>query len=395
MSIPDEFRPVVGPSLMFGVMMLAGQFLVVVTPSIRIILDLDPGPFGWLLSSWLVSGTAGSLIAGWLADRRHINATVRGMALLASVSFAICALQPAYAVYATGFALIGLGFSGVGTLCNVAVARSCPTNSRQAITWLQITAAVGGLVGPVAWAAVLEGLQSAGLGIVVAVRVGFIAAGAISLGTLPLMLAHPLPNMPDTTAGTGQKSSHGSIFGTGFIVICVFVALHTGADNGMFVWLPDFIERHYQPLAFPAAWVISAYSGAYLVGRLALTTVSSRVNDLTILGVAPVFASICVIVAFQSESQYVLTIAYIVAGLAMSVHYPAILSHIGREFPHATGRLMAVAGAVSGFASFVVPPAIGYVGEASGTMRAGMMLPAAMLLLLAGTAWLARARARG
>jgi fucose permease len=125
-----------------------------------------------------------------------------------------------------------------------------------------------------------------------------------------------------------------------------------------------------------------------------LVSLPERIGDLTLLGIASGVGAILSMLAFRSESQYELTILYTLAGVAMSIDYPSIMAHIGKEFPHATGRVMALAGAVSGGAGFLVPPAMGYVGELTGSMVAGMMLPVAMLAALSVTAFAWRRRLR-
>nr|HQI77169.1 hypothetical protein [Candidatus Latescibacterota bacterium] len=53
-----------------------------------------------------------------------------------------------------------------------------------------------------------------------------------------------------------------------------------------------------------------------------------------------------------------------------------------------TGSALAITGAASAGASLLVPPLVGYISEATGSLVTAMMLPPALLLLLALLAFL-------
>jgi MFS transporter, NNP family, nitrate/nitrite transporter len=389
-------RPVVVPALLLGTAVFSGQILVIVSPGIRTQLSLDPAPFGWLLSAWVVAGAFGALAAGWFADRGYTNQAVFILVAMVVAAYWACALPANYWLYMVSFVMIGAGGAGLATIANVAVARAYRTEgTRRGITWLQLLTAAAGMAGPIAWAIAFNRMEDAGLALDRRISTGFLAAGFVILASLIAPILSPLPGREkprNAESGDAAPAAGPPLAAIALIVVLVF--LHTGADNGMYVWLPDFVERNYSPLNIPAAWMISAFSGAYLIGRLALTTLSDRVGDLTLLTIAPALACVFSALAFTSNSDYLLAVFYVLAGLAMSVDYPSILAHIGRNYPDSAGRLMAIAGVVSGVAGFVVPPAMGYVGEAFGTMRAGMLVPSVMLGILAVVSFVARARRR-
>jgi len=380
------------PALLVSVTSFAAQCVIVASPMLRDILGLSEAALGWLLSMSLVTGMFGSLLGGWLADRGLGRLTAIASLALATLSYGLCALAPSYARYLVAAALIGVGNYAVSTVANVAVIRANAGGARRALTWLMLIAAGTGMAAPVAWATVLSLLSKTALGAPGAVQVAFLVS-AIACGlTLPVVLAGKLHGggpAPVPAAGSPVR-----IGGPALVMVCVFVGLHTSADNGMYVWLPDFASRRFDPSPFPIAWILSGYSGAYLVGRLVLTTLPERVDDLALLGAAAAVGAVLCVLAFRSGSQYALASLYVVAGLSLSVDYPSILAHIGRQFPHAAGRVVAIGGAVSGGASFLVPPLMGYLGDAAGTMVAGMMLPPILLATLSLSALLWRAYLR-
>ena len=396
-SAPSGTRIVMTFCVVLGITGGAAQYIVIVSPSIRTLLDLRADAFGWLLSSWLVLGVAGSLAGGWLADRGYLRITALASVVLIGLSYGFCALPPSYARYLIGIALTGLGNSALGTIGNVAVMRMHPLGARRALTWLLLSSAGAGMAAPPVWAMLISRLAGSSLGLQGAVQVLFLVSGMLCLLSLFFIAAHPLPETrpPSPSHGEGDRTpdpaGFRSVVGWPLVSICLFTTLHVGADNGIFLWLPDFAQRRFNPSPFPVAWILSGFSGAYLVGRFTLIHLPDRWRDLTLLGAAAGLGSILVFAAFRSESQYMLAALYIMAGLAMSADYPSILSHVGQVFPHATGRVMAIVGAVSSAASVLVPPLMGYIGMATGTMVAGMMLPALMLAALSASAFSWRA----
>ncbi len=379
------------PAAMLATTSFCFQYVFVASPHIRDALLLSEGDLGWLLSSMFLAGMPGSLVCGWLADAGHTRLALVGSATVVVAGFAVCALPPSYILYLSGTATMGFGLHGLSTLCNTIVVRECAGETRRAVTVLQISAAAAGAISPVLWAWAIEWASGSGMSAAATIQTLFAIGAAGCALVLPVSFRIGVgtrPNAPDKPSGSKLAG------GVGLAMVCIFVALHTGADNALYVWAPDFATRRFDPSPFPVAWIISAFSGAYLVGRLVLVSLPERIGDLTLLGIASGLGAVLSLFAFQSESQYVLTLLYTLAGVAMSIDYPSIMAHIGRQFPHSTGRVMALAGAVSGGAGFLVPPAMGYIGEMTGNMVAGMMLPVAMLATLSAAAFVWRWRVR-
>ncbi len=380
-------------SVALGLVFGSAQYVLIVSPTLRTLLNLSAGAFGWLLGSWVGPGVIGSLVGGWLADRGHLRRAAYGSTILLGLSYGLCALPPAYPIYLTGIALTGFSNAALATIANVAVARAYPLGARRALTWLQASIPAAVMTTPPIWAWLISRLSETTLGVQGAVRVLFVAAGVCCLLALAVIAARPLPEANPPAKGPDEASPPRrprSLLGWPLVMVCLFMTLHGAADNGAYLWMPDFVERRFNPSPFPAAWILSGFSGAYLVGRLALVQAPDRWRDLTLVTIAAGGGAAFFVIAFRSTSQYSLAALYVVAGLFMSVDYPSILSHIGQTFPHATGRVMAITSSVSQGVSVFLPPLMGYVGELTGTMVAGMMIPAAMLGTLSVSAFLWR-----
>ena len=392
--------------------MCSGAYILVASPYFRDILNLQPEALGLLLSAPLISGVAGTLLGGWLADSPRPRASIFGGFAVVVTGYLLCAVPPVYNVYMetlggmtvvmtrpslpllfTGNFLVGMGFALIATIINVVITRLYPEGSRRYLTWYQVAISAVGMVALPAWDALHRVTMNSAIGLGGTGMQTLFFAAALLCGTsvLPL-LREKLPVATRTEGDSERKPGITVFLSVPFLIVCVFVSLHVGADNGIALWIPDFVTRTFDPPEFPPAWILSAYSGAYFVGRLILANLPERWNDLTIICISAGFGGLLNIIAFQSGNQYVLTAMYTMAALVMSADYPSILAYTGRQFPESTGRIMAVSGAVGSAVSFGMPPFIGYIGKVTGSMVTGMMLPAGMLLTLSLLAFVWRIR---
>jgi MFS family permease len=386
-----------------AIQMFCSQYVVVISPHLRELLRLTPDALGLILSAPLVSGIVGTLIGGWLADRPRLRLSASAMILLPVIGYAIVAWPPAYSVQYDGFGtqslvmtqpgfsivFTGLVFAGAGmagffTLANVVITRVYSESSRRALSWFQLSAAASGIIAPIAWDEVSTWLIGTQLGEDGrSMQVVFVALAIGCATVIPLLASREMPDPPAKKVETARTTTP-TLPWVPLIAACLFISLHTASDNGIFFWIPDFIANRFDPAQFPAAWILSAYSAAYFVGRLVLTRLPDEWDDLIIIAVASSLGGILTFLAFRSTNQYLLAALYTSAGLCMSMNYPALISHIGKQFPQATGRIMAISGSAGSMVSFALPPLMGYIGRVGGSSTADMTLPSIMLMALSG-----------
>jgi len=371
--------------------------VLIVSPTLRRLLSLDTGAFGWLLASWMALGIAGSLLGGWLSDQGHLRAAAYGACALLVASYGLCALPPtmghSYSRYIAGLALTGLANATLSTVGNVALTRAFPLGARRALTWLQVSVSAAGMVAPPVWGWLLVRLTDSRLGAGGAVQALFCVAAAACLGAFFVLYRRPLPETArsavERTSARHESERSRSIFGLPLLAVVAFTTLHSAADNGAFLWVPDFVEGRFAPTPFPVAWILSGISAAYVVGRLVLVNLPDRWRDLTVLTTSSGLGAVFLFFAFRSASEHNLAALYITGALFLSADYPSVMAHIGQLFPKSTGRVMAIAGGVAQAGSVLVPPLMGYLGQAAGTMVAGMTVPPLMFgtLSLCAFAW--------
>jgi fucose permease len=361
----------------------------------RRVLDLRADAFGLLLSISLGVGILGSLAAGWLADKGYLKHAFWGGFVCLLFSYAVCALPPAYATYLMAFAFLGLANSGLLTLTSVAVARAYPDGARKALTFAMILHSIPGVIGPPLWEILLNHSESA-VGTAGALRIVFFTALGVCAVAAVVFTAFPLSESvteekKPAAQGTGEA---GTVWGPPLLIVCIFAALHAGAYNSMYSWIPEFTKRTFAPNPFPVSWILSGVSLSYIAGRIILLRVPDRLPDLKLIIAASAIGSVLFAVAFASPNQYLLGVLCLIGGLILSVNWPSIISHTAYLFPHASGKAVAFASASAGAMSFVIPPAMGFVAEKTGSLVAGMLLPPLMVAVLSVGAFVWRIRLR-
>ena len=361
----------------------------IVSPHIRDALQLRADAFGLLLSVGLGAGIVGSLSAGWLADRGHMRKTFHAALALLAITYATCSFPPSYARYLIAFTCAGMANTALTTLASVGVTRAYPEGSRKPLTWLLIGYSLAGIVGPPFWGYLFQAFTSVVGGARSLQFVFACALGACALAWAILAL-NPVPAR---VAGTGTKKEDvqpGDIplLGLPLVLVCVFAALHASADNAMFVWIPEFTRAHFSPQPFPSSWILSGVAAAYVLGRLVLLSAPDRLRDLTVITAVAGTSAVLFMLAFNSPNQYLMAGLYVLGGVLLSADYPSIMSYTASMFKRGTGSALAITGAASAGASLLVPPLVGYISEVTGSLVTAMMLPPALLLLLALLAFL-------
>lgn len=361
----------------------------IISPHIREALALRADAFGLLLSVGLGAGIAGSLSAGWLADKGHMRKAFHGALTLLIAAYAVCSFPPSYARYLVAFTCAGVANTALTTLASVAITRAYPQSSRKPLTWQLIGYSLAGIVGPPFWG-YLFGVLELPAGQARALQLIFACALAGCALAWAVMLMNPLPR---EIAGAGEKKESGGdggapLFGLPLVLVCVFASLHASADNAMFVWIPEFTKEQFSPQPFPSAWILSGVAAAYVLGRLALLSAPDRLRDLTVITAVAGTSAVLFMLAFNSPNQYLMAGLYVLGGVLLSADYPSIMSYTASMFKRGTGSALAITGAASAGASLLVPPLVGYISEATGSLVTAMMLPPALLLLLALLAFL-------
>ncbi len=351
----------------------------VLAPTLQAELRLTTGALGALLALGMGGGCVGGLLAGWRAARQGslhaLRATilvcVTGCALVAVGGFVHALLWPALAI-------LGLGSGGAYVAAGGLLASLFPSRRRGSFSGLMVTNAACGIVFPLL-VALLDSLHAGGTLALAWVLAGPHAlAGAALLG-LRHVLARQTEEPPGAHAGLGDRASEGAgRFAVAAIVL--LAAIHGTADGVLYSWMPKLLTERFPSGPFPAGWVLSFYSAAYLTGRLALTFLPDSLGRRTLVVVPGLVAGPLVVLALQAPSMYLLAGGYALASLLYGLEFPSLMGLASQRYPD---RFPTLFGWVSG--TTVVATA-GVWGVGRWAQATGSLTPA---LSVAGCGFLA------
>lgn len=339
----------------------------VLARSLETELGLTAGPLGALLSLGMGGGCVGGLTAGWLADRLDPLRSLRLSVLLCAVGCALAAAAGfAHALLWPALVVVGFGAGGAYVAAGGLLTALFPSRKRGSFSGLMVTNAAAGIVLPPIVAS-LDGLwQRGGLAFQ-----WLLAAPYAAVAMLLLALAIPLGGEPagererqlDRPERAGKRRLE-----PGIVVLIVGLAtIHGTADGVLFNWMPRYLGERFPEGPFPAGWVLSCYSAAYLTGRLALTFLPDHFARRALVVLPGLLAGPMVFAALHAPSMYLVTAGYALASLFYGLEFPALMGLAAQRYPD---RFSTLFGWVSGTTVFAMAGVwgVGRWTEATGAM---------------------------
>lgn len=210
------------------------------------------------------------------------------------------ALAPAWQVFVTAVAVIGVGFGVLVLSLNQLVAYSAGGRRAALLTALNGAYSGGAVAGPILVAAFAASYLS----------LLYVAAAAISLLLVPglMSISGRLP------VASGSPARPGVLV---LIFVCAFM-LYVAIENGTGGWMTS----HLESTGLRSAQAAAATSGFWLAlvtGRLLMTLVPARVQERTIVLTGTALATLALLAA---SIRSIAPIAYLLTGLALAPIFP-------------------------------------------------------------------------
>jgi fucose permease len=311
---------------------------------------IGDGRAGLVFMAMFLAAVAISTLTPLLGRRiGYRNTVALGMALIAA-GVAGCTTSSfplglaAVAVYGCG---IGLAVNG----CNLAIAAISGGASARPLLWLNMCWSIGAMACP----AIVAGLRGAFLPSLAATSLVTALAVAGAAGASrprPKAQAAPFPHF----------------------LFALLLFLYVGIEMSVSGWVSTYATRG----AEARLWAVlpSVFWAAILTGRATAPQLLHRIppRRLAPLGLALGFAGACILLAGSSAA--VMLAGTVLAGLGFAPVYPVIVA----EYADLCGA--AVSGWVlsaAGLGGAVIPPAVGAISTASGSLRIGLSAAVALL----------------
>lgn len=309
----------------------------------------------------------GQFIGAWFATRNlrlsllaGAGLTVVGVAALAWAGFPLAHL---------GFFIAGLGVSAGITAGNVIAGHSSSHRPRT-LALFNVSWSIGAIGCP----ALVHFAGPANTRLFFLVTAAIVAVGGLLTATL-------LP--PRTSDDPITSPVAGSMSALPLAPLLLFAGcmlLYIGNENALGGWLPSFAARS-NPQA-KASTIAMLYWLSELISRLAMAAVAWRVSEIALYraSLTLLLITVFLLILTPHPSLPILMCAAILSGAAIGPVYPLLVAFLLARFATYPwlGRLFASAS----LGGATLPWLTGVVSTHFGGLRAGLLVPAAGILLM-------------
>ncbi|RDB49420.1 MFS transporter [Tsukamurella tyrosinosolvens] len=343
---------------------------------------LDTAQVGWLGSIAPLGMLIGAFAAAALGDRFGRRTTLIGAVAVFSAAMLLCAVAPAYELFATGRFGIGLGAGMLMPTAAAAIVEATPPALRNRMVTVGFAGTcVGGIL-----AGVLSLLLVPSFGF----RAMFWAGAVPAVLLLPLLWRY-FPRHTDapaeaTEAGPAARVS--AVFRAGgvrtTIGFWIAMALCLLLVFGVATWLPKLMQNAGYGLAAALSFLLILNVGA-LAGTLAGGALADRCGIRVVTAAFFLAAGVALLVLTARPPTAVAYVLVLIAGAGttgtqillnayVAAHYPAGCRSAGVGLALGVGRLGAIAGPTYGawiiglgagygwqIAAFAIPALLGAV----------------------------------
>jgi fucose permease len=380
--VTDHTRPSVLP---YAAFVLTGIVTTLLGPLLPVLVGwwaLDDARAGLLFSAQFAGSMAGSVLSSAGMTRIGFRQTMAAGAALMALGVGTLGASD----HLAGTASIGAYGVGLGLIIpatNVYVARAYPGAAASALSLVNFAWGVGA-VGAPAIVALFQRTNN-----VRAFLFALAVALAIMAGSIARMREPARPE--DEASGSDEagplpartrRMARALPFG-------VLLFLYVGTETSVAGWVALYARRLDLVRSSLALATPSLFWAALLAGRALAPIVLRRVAEPTWLTASLLAATAGMALLAVSRSTGMLVAAVSIAGLGLAAGFPLIFALFTRELGRDAARAAGSVFVLASLGGAALPPLVGIVSDASGSLAAGLLVP------LAGCLALQALRARG
>jgi len=316
------------------------------------------------------------LVAGKLIRRFGIRVVLSVGLLTSAAGFAGFGTISTWLGGAAMMFLTGLGFGVMEVGTNSLLITLGGERRSNVLNFAHLFFGVGSFVAPVLSAHAV----SAG----VSWRVLFLVAGVLMAGlgtswaTLRASIAADLPPALGGTTVSGRRSPLALLLG-------LTLATYVGVEMGVGSWLTKYMVTVRAMSLTAAGNALSLYWLGLAAGRLALSVLSHRVRDQTLLVMLASISVVTLTGALVVHGAWAAAACFAATGAGFSGIFPAVIALGGRHHPHDVAGATSVMIGGAGLGGIVIPWAMSAIADGAGLV-AGMAFYAATGAVMAGLA---------
>ena len=336
--------------------------------------QLDPAQRGLLYALQYMGFFLTSACGGWLSDHCGRKRFFVAGSCLLTLGLASAPIAPEYLTFGLSVFCIGAGGGFVEVMISVLLADLYPYSKGKVLNQSQVFYNIGaiGMSFVVGWI----------LGMRVGWRPGYFLGAAMALGLTVWvsLLRIPPTHAPKTNGGQAEAAPRGWVVG----VLALVMLLYVGAELTTNGWAANYLEDTFGAGKGKAAYSLSAFWLAMMMGRLVYVRIVERWSYLVPVFFSAVTGSVCGVVLAVAPRPWIAYGAVAGIGLSLAGMWPTILAYAGTLSASRSGRVFSIIVSCGSLGPVIFPPLCGLIAKHSSYgLRAGMMLVPILLALVA------------
>lgn len=357
--------------LLFAVFTIFGMSMTIIGATLPVILADFKWNYliaGFVLGAGAVAYFVATFVGGYMVQHWGAKPTLLfGLVLdVVGLSFFATTSDPLTNILLSG--LIGIGQGAIEITINWSTLRIDSSNSGRPMNLMHGAFAIGAILGPMAVGTLIQ----SGLAWTFVFR-GM--AGIFVLLTL-VMVFTPLALAAHKTADdapTPERLSTHPAYWLSFFALLVYVGVELGVSN----WVAEYFVAVFSYSPAASALLVSLFWAGLLAGRFGVPLLYTGARqDLALIGfsaLAAVAIIMLTLLGYAASQPLTIEIGRVLvffAGLGCSVYYPAVITLLGRCFPHAQSQAIGFAATGGGIGAFAFPFLMSALSQSWG-IRAG------------------------
>ena len=170
--------------------------------------------------------------------------------------------------------------------------------------------------------------------------------------------------------------------------IILLICLHGAADNTVYIFLPMFMENHFDHLPIAPAYAVAGHGLAYVVTRILLSVIPERIAQRAILCLSGPIGGLIVIASIWSGNATYVPLLYTLACFFFAAEYPALISELSSRSIGNLGTVLAAGFLVSELATFTMMKMTGRLVDQTDDYRVALSFAAAGFVAFGAIAFL-------
>lgn len=357
--------------LLFAVFIIFGMSMTIIGATLPVILTDFQWNYliaGFVLGAGAIAYFVATFVGGYLVQHWGAKPTLLLGLVLDVVGLSFFATTPEPLTNILLSALIGIGQGAIEITINWSTLRIDEKNSGRPMNLMHGAFAIGAILGPMAVGALIH----SGLGWTIVFR----GMAAIFVLLAIIMVFTPLPfaaHAAEKQSASAERLSKHPAYWLSFFALLVYVGVELGISN----WVAEYFVAVFSYSPAASAFLVSLFWAGLLAGRFGVPLFyAGPRQDAVLIGfsaLAAVAVILLTVLGYVGRQPLTIEIGRALvffAGLGCSIYYPAVITLLGKCFPHAQSQAIGFAATGGGIGAFAFPFLMSALSQTWG-IRAG------------------------